>query len=102
MKINTLTKEQREKIEKYEIGWTTIQLNEGFVDLQLTVYSARKDCIKEEIKRTIKRIENELEFLDNMMFCTNNTCDVCKSNYKKRFDKLKQELEDYKLMEELE
>jgi len=132
MKINKLTKEQRERIEKYEIGRDLLIqfedleiflsklickncgcnkfiINGDWIDcLSCGRYSILKfknnmvdieDIIKQfkqEIKRTIKRIEYFIA--DYRWFYT----EYESKHAKKEFERLKQELEDYKLMERLE
>lgn len=93
MKLNELTKQQRERIEKYEVFKEIVRC-EGLKQDHTTKLYIR-GAKRQEIKRTTSRIEEEIEFLESRE-------EYWSLAEKSRIKKLKQELKDYKLMWQLE
>ena len=64
MKLNDLTKEQRAMIEDDEVGKEVLKLLGYLEEHRLSdIGWGSKWSIQSEIKRTIKRIDDEIEFL---------------------------------------
>lgn len=106
MKVKDLTSEQVDRIEKYEVGRDLIQNLEWKEMFHHNECHIRIEYLSQEIKRTIKRIEDEIEFLQNLnetnSLVPKHGIDQVLKKIALRVKKLKQELEDYKLMESLE
>ena len=80
MRITELNRNERKRIEKYEVGRLYINSIEDWNSFkEIADYASEsmlitnKTRVEEEIKRTIKRIEDEIEFIKKLEKCENET-----------------------------
>lgn len=104
MKLKELTKEQRASIEADELGKEIILYNECKYDIGSGTRAALNYRIENEIKRTRKRIDDEIKF-NNSLFRNktwNDASCFLRNPIVERYKKLIQQKNLYELMEQLE